>query len=286
MLGRPLRRLPGAPAWWRRQANTARRTGHIVILMLALVPASTSIASETPTHGEATSREAIRFEEPVDDVLGSSVEGEPIVARRWNASAGAAVLVIGAIHGDERESGHLPEVLDRRWMARPDRLGGHHVILIFRLNPDGWKRKTRKSARLVDLNRNFPAGWRASKRRSATHGGAAPLSEPEARVLHRLLTDEPIAAIVALHSCRRCGGVNNYDGPAREFAHRMSALNGYKATGEWPQPTPGSLGTFAGRDRGIPTITLEMPRGMPDAHLASNAAAIEALIEAVNAKSP
>ncbi|MEM7405294.1 MAG: M14 family zinc carboxypeptidase [Pseudomonadota bacterium] len=216
---------------------------------------------------------------PVDDVLGSSAEGAAIVARRWNAGAGPAILVIGAIHGDERESGHLPDVLNRRWQHQPERLGARHVILIMRLNPDGWHRKTRKSARRVDLNRNFPAGWRASERQSATHGGPAPLSEPEARIVHRLLTSEPIAAIVALHSCRRCGGVNNYDGPARKLAARMSELNGYKSTGEWPQPTPGSLGTFAGRDRGIPTVTLEMPRGMPGAGLVTNATAIEALIQ-------
>lgn len=96
--------------------------------------------------------------------------------------------------------------------------------------------------------------------------------------MHELLERELFKAIVALHSCRRCGGVNNYDGPARAIAQAMKAHNGYAVTGEWSQPTPGSFGTFAGKLRKIPTLTLEMPRGMAADGIDTNVAAIEAVV--------
>jgi g-D-glutamyl-meso-diaminopimelate peptidase len=59
----------------------------------------------------------------------------------------------------------------------------------------------------VDLNDQFPAGWeRERKRRQTDHpgprdyGGAAPLSEPEARALARHARLMPFAAVLAFHT--------------------------------------------------------------------------------------
>ncbi len=219
----------------------------------------------------------------VAEVLGSSALGQPIIGYRWRASTGDAVLIIGAVHGDERESGELADELLRRWQSAATMRPTRHVLLIPRINPDGWAQATRKNANGVDLNRNFPFQWRTSPRRSATHGGPKPLSEPEARIMHELVEREPFAAIITLHSCRRCGGMNNYDGPARRLAEHLRRHNEYAVTGEWPEPTPGSFGTFAGQHRKIPTLTLEMPRGMAEQGMAKNIAALEALLEAATA---
>ena len=218
----------------------------------------------------------------VIEVLGSSVLGKPILGYRWNDGAGDAVLILGAIHGDERESGRLATALLERWQGSSSALHGQHVVLVETVNPDGWDARTRKNANGVDLNRNFPYRWRKSAPGNATHGGRAPLTEPEARIMHELLGRGSFKAIVALHSCRRCGGVNNYDGPARRLAEQMAEHNGYTVTGEWSQPTPGSFGTFAGKLRKIPTLTLEMPRGMPSAGMGTNVAAIEAVVRAAS----
>lgn len=220
--------------------------------------------------------------------IGRSVEGRAIVAHRWNASAEhAAVLVLGAIHGDERESGLLAERLLQRWQAQPALLAGRHVLLVVHVNPDGWAAATRGNARGVDLNRNFPDRWAPGTAGRWDYPGPAPLSEPEARAIHALVAAEPVARVVALHSCRSCGGANNFDGPARRLAALMQTLNGYRVLDEWPMPTPGSFGTFAGKVRRIPTLTLEMPRAGVDAEaMLRNVLAIEAVVQAYDSASP
>ena len=45
----------------------------------------------------------------------------------------------------------------------------------------------------------------------------------------------------------------------RAVANRMKRHNRYPVTRSIGYPTPGSLGTWAGVERGIPTITLELP---------------------------
>jgi hypothetical protein len=62
------------------------------------------------------------------------------------------------------------------------------VWIVRNLNPDGVARGTRLNGRGVDLNRNFPAGWRRSGRRwDAEYSGPRPLSEPETRAARKLV---------------------------------------------------------------------------------------------------
>jgi protein MpaA len=55
----------------------------------------------------------------------------------------------------------------------------------------------------------------------------------------------------------------NFNGPSREWAQRYGELTGYVVSDDIGYPTPGSLGTWAGWERKIPTITLEIERGLP-----------------------
>ena len=59
----------------------------------------------------------------------------------------------------------------------------------------------RKSLADVDLNRNWPAAWRAAAQRGAEeYGGVSPFSEPQSRALRDLATAARPVAYVNVHS--------------------------------------------------------------------------------------
>lgn len=119
-----------------------------------------------------------------ESVLGRSARGRPIrLARIGPSGAAVRVLVVGAIHGNEPAGRAVVRELRRR-PAPP----GVQLWIVEDLNPDGTAAGTRQNARGVDLNRNFPDGWRAQGRPFDTyHSGARPLSEPESRLAARLI---------------------------------------------------------------------------------------------------
>ena len=118
---------------------------------------------------------------PPSQVVGQSVRGRPIVARRVGDPVGRPVLVVGAIHGDEGAG----RAVVRRLAAAAPR--GIDLWLVSTLNPDGSRAGTRRNARGVDLNRNVSRGGRRNARGSADHSGPRPFSEPETRAVRRLI---------------------------------------------------------------------------------------------------
>lgn len=117
-------------------------------------------------------------------VLGRSVEGRAIrLTRLGDPDAARRVLVVGVIHGNEPAGGAVIRAL-RRGPAP----AGVELWLLHSLNPDGEVAGTRQNAHGVDLNRNFPDGWRAQGRPFDTYfSGPRPLSEPESRLAARLI---------------------------------------------------------------------------------------------------
>ena len=118
------------------------------------------------------------------ETIGRSVQGRPIRAVRiGNPRAAIRVLVVGEIHGTERAGRAVTRRLRR---TRPPR--GVELWLVDELNPDGAAAGTRQNAHGVDLNRNFPFGWRPIGQPFDTyHSGAGPLSEPESRAAAALI---------------------------------------------------------------------------------------------------
>jgi protein MpaA len=187
--------------------------------------------------------------------LGKSTEGRAIRGRRYGGP-GPALLVFGGIHGDEPASVEaLIELAGRLDGPAPPAAA---VWLLPAVNPDGVARGSKNSARDVDLNRNFPARSFVTAHAPGYFPGPAPLSEPETRVIADLVAREPIAAIVAVHAPFACV---NYDGPAAAWAKAVAAACGWPARGDIGYPTPGSLGSWLGVDRGLPVLTLELPPG-------------------------
>lgn len=198
--------------------------------------------------------------------IARSVEGRTIDAVTLKpSSVGVSprrVLIIGAIHGNEPEG--LPAIQPLIAALRAARAEGSlpaGVRVIRDLNPDGTAAASRTNARGIDLNRNFPA----SNFAPSTDRGAAPLSEPESRALAGELGGFRPDLVIVFHSIRS-GPFVNFDGPASHLAEAFVAA-AQRSDPRWRvepsmgYPTPGSLGTFVGIDRGVPILTVEFRRG-------------------------
>ena len=191
--------------------------------------------------------------------LGESVEGRPLTLHVFGEpGAGPAVFIFGGIHGDEPVGVALAERLIGVLRERPALSAGRTVALLSCANPDGLAAGRRGNARGVDCNRNFPA----TNFKPAARNGPHPASEPETQAILKALEMLRPARVVSIHACPRGQHGVNYDGPAETLARAMAAGNGYRAFGTWFRPTPGSLGSYAGVDRGIAVITLEVPRDL------------------------
>ena len=169
-------------------------------------------------------------------------------------------MALGGIHGDEPKSVFVARRLIDL-LANDATTGGKAGwVVVPVVNPDGHERRKRRNANQVDLNRNFPTrNWTTSSPRSRMFGGTEPASEPETRAVIAAVRRYRPARIISIHSIDRHRQCNNYDGPGKAIAVGMSRFNGYPVVSSLGYATPGSFGTWAGVERGIPTITLELP---------------------------
>jgi protein MpaA len=174
-----------------------------------------------------------------------------------NFDATQSVLIIGVFHGDEPEGEFLVNKLMQKISENPDLAGKNKILFIPCLNPDGKNANTRTNSNGVDLNRNFPTkNWELSAEKDNYYSGISPASEIETRFLIKIIEEYKPDKILTLHTPYR---VVNYDGPAKDIAEEISKLNGYPVEESIGYPTPGSFGTYAGIERNIATITLELP---------------------------
>lgn len=99
----------------------------------------------------------------------------------------------GSIHSNEQLG--MEAVMDiLRWLLEEyenDELAKFSVderrtFLVPLVNPDGNVRDSRQNSRMVDLNRNFPAGWGGP---GSSARGDAPLSEPETQAVASFLEE-------------------------------------------------------------------------------------------------
>jgi protein MpaA len=193
--------------------------------------------------------------------MGHSIEGRPIIAHLVSAEGRRCVLILAGVHGDEPKGVNLArrllESLDGNTSGVET---AARAVIVPVANPDGYAVRHRRNARGVDINRNFPTSdWRPSPKRSRMHGGDAPASEPETLAIMKAVRICDPCVIVSIHSIGKRRFCNNYDGPGRRWALQMARFNGYPVRASMGYPTPGSLGAWAGRERRIPTITLELP---------------------------
>jgi protein MpaA len=192
--------------------------------------------------------------------LGSSVERRPIEAFTFGPKGVPTLLVLAGFHGDEPIGVSIARNLMTLLLTPDLRRSNLRWVVVPEVNRDGYAKRRRRNAREVDINRNFPThNWTCGPRRSRMFGGDAPGSEPETRAVIRAVTRFAPAAIITIHSISHGRHCNNYDGPGRKLAATLNRHNRYPVTASIGYPTPGSFGAWAGTERAIPTITLELP---------------------------
>ena len=140
------------------------------------------------------------------------------------------------------------------------------LLFIPCLNPDGMQLNQRTNANGVDLNRNFPTkNWgedtsKAGNNPADYFGGESAGSEIETQFVIDVIREYQPKSILTLHAPYK---VVNFDGPAKELAQKISDIIKYPVEESIGYPTPGSFGTYAGIERQIPTITLELDETCP-----------------------
>ena len=157
------------------------------------------------------------------------------------------VLVIGVFHGDEPQGEHfINSYLETKSNTK--------LLMLPRLN----NCNTRVNQNGVDLNRNFPTkNWELSERNDY-FGGDFPASEKETQFIIETVEKYNPKIILSLHAPYK---VVNYDGGSKcdlDIIEKISKIMNYPIEESIGYPTPGSFGTWAGIEKGILTITLEL----------------------------
>jgi protein MpaA len=191
-------------------------------------------------------------------VFGKTAIGLPIPAFRWEAG-GPEILLLGGVHGDETEG-----VVCAHGVLEALLSGGAafklNLTVVPAFNLDGVLAKSRVNGNGVDLNRNLPSNdWNPQAFNERYPPGPHANSEPENQALVRFLAERKPRFITSLHSWKPMLNVNGDCGPEAQAIH---ALTGYAIEPSIGYPTPGSLGTYAGIERAMPTLTYEIERGM------------------------
>ena len=191
--------------------------------------------------------------------IGRTVEGRPIVSwRQGNQSPSLRVLVVGSVHGDERQGMRVVSRLRQRLSGRsgPRGIG---IWTVKSANPDGTAAGTRKNARGVDLNRNFPFRWDGSLS-GGFHSGKRPASEPETRAVMRL--SRRVGFDLAIWFHQPWGRTLAPCGADRHWAVLYSRLSGLATGGCDRRRYPGSAVSWQRHTSGTVAFVVEFGPGV------------------------
>ena len=144
--------------------------------------------------------------------IGHSVKGRPIRAWRLGEPGKRRIVLVSTMHGNEP---HTRAILESLRDGRAVR--GIDLWVIPTYNPDGLVRGTRRNARGVDLNRNFPYDW--ADLDGNYESGPRPASEPETRAVMAFLKQVDPRRVISFHQ-----PLNGVDTDTKDsgFARRLA----------------------------------------------------------------
>ncbi|MEI2712362.1 MAG: M14 family zinc carboxypeptidase [Nocardioides sp.] len=158
-----------------------RLFGVFVMLLAVLVPVTPSVQASAAPNAVLETR-----------VIGHSVQGRPIKAYRLGEPGKPTYVLIATMHGNER---HTRQILHA--LRDGDPIANVDLWVVPDYNPDGLARGTRRNARGVDLNRNFPYDWAPLSGNYCS--GPRPASEPETRAMMGFLHDIRPRRVLSFH---------------------------------------------------------------------------------------
>ena len=199
----------------------------------------------------------------------------PLIFTYFGNSTGNCILFFGGVHGDELPTVYLMFKLADYVKANPAFFKDKCIVVAPLVNPDGFLAASpeRANADGVDLNRNFPTKdwktkairqWVAKGKNKRYYPGAKPASEQETLFQMALIKRFKPQKILSAHSPLN---FFDFDGPSSDlntFEQWMEQIcketnHPLKKFGYYP----GSLGNYAGHERNIFTLTLELPSSDP-----------------------
>jgi len=117
---------------------------------------------------------------------------------------------------------------------------------------------TRQNANKIDLNRNFPTNnWIKTDIGDDYYGGERAESETETKFIMQIIEKYRPKQIITIHTPYK---IVNFDGSedAKKLAEKIAKVLDYEVEDDIGYPTPGSFGTYYGKERNIPVITIEL----------------------------
>ena len=201
--------------------------------------------------------------------IGKSVQGRDITA--YSIGNGPEkVLYIGSIHGNEKSAYYLLSSWLDYLEANPGAVpAGKTIVVIPKLNPDGFASGSRFNANNVDLNRNFAsASWKPDVvvpggGTLVNGGGTSPLSEPESQAIVTYINSVGPSLIMSYHS-QGSIVIANGSGNSNSLASMYASFVDYQhvateASSEaFEHETTGALEDWLHEVPGIPVVLLEL----------------------------
>jgi len=191
-----------------------------------------------------------RHLEPLQLVGGISVESRNVNYHLLGTGEDV-VFVLASIHGNEKTGTPIANALVEYLKQNRDLLIGRKIVIMPIANPDGFAKNSRGNSNGIDLNRNFATFNRINNFTNGAHGS----SEPETRMLERIIDQYKPDRILTFHDALAC---IDYDGPGKDISMVMGRYCDLpvKKLGS----RPGSMGSYAGETLGIPIITIELTK--------------------------